>query len=121
MFKIQKINLRNEKQNFLNMLNKPTEEVNKEKINENENGNDFDYYGRFNFDDLEEVEEKEINTNIENIDIENEKINEDSTPDMVENKIYHVDYNKIEDNNNINDEDNNNKNEDNNINNDNNK
>jgi len=34
--------------------------------------------------------------NIEDINEENEKINDDSTPDLMENKIYHVDYNKID-------------------------
>ena len=98
LFKVQKINLRNEKANFLALLNKPTEEVNKEKINDD----DFNYHGRFNIDDLEEVEEYELNNNADNINLENEKINEDSTPNLDENKIYHIDYNKIVENNNNN-------------------
>ena len=112
IFKVEKINLRNEKENFLAMLNKPTEEVNKEKINENENDNDNEnennvYKGRFNIEDLDEIDDEKDkeknnindNNNIEDINEENEKINDDSTPDLIGNKIYHVDYNKIEEKN----------------------
>ena len=113
IFKVEKINLRNEKENFLAMLNKPTEEVNKEKINENENDNDNEnennvYKGRFNIEDLDEIDDEkekeknninDNNNNIEDINEENEKINDDSTPDLIGNKIYHVDYNKIEEKN----------------------
>ena len=106
MFKVEKINLKNEKENFLAMLNKPTDEINQEKNNDNENNNEV-YKGRFNIEDLDEIDdekEKEKNNiedvnNIEDINEENEKINDDSTPDLMENKIYHVDYNKIEEKN----------------------
>ena len=108
IFKVEKINLRNEKENFLAMLNKPTEEINKEKNNENENDNENNVYkGRFNIEDLDENEDEkdreknnnDDNNNIEDINEENEKINDDSTPDIIGNKIYHVDYNKIEEKN----------------------
>ena len=110
LFKVQRINLRKEKENFLAMLNKPTEEINKENNNENETGDNI-YKGRFNIEDLDEPEEEktkekdnninEVNegNNVENINEENDKINDDSTPDLDGNKIYHVDYNKIEDKN----------------------
>ena len=106
MFKVEKINLKNEKENFLAMLNKPTDEINQEKNNDNENNNEV-YKGRFNIEDLDEIDdekEKEKNNiedvnNIEDINEENEKINDDSTPDLMENKIYHVDYNKIDEKN----------------------
>ena len=100
LFKVQKINLRKEKENFLALLNKPTNEINKEKEKMEDNLNpDYieNYIHRFNIDDLEEVEEKELEPNIDNNNSESEKINDDLTPNINENKIYHVEYNKPED------------------------
>ena len=52
------------------MLNKPTEEVNKEKNNEEINYNEDNiYHGRFKIDDLDEEDEKEKEDNINNITI----------------------------------------------------
>ena len=87
-FKENKIDLKKDRDNFLEMLNKPTDEVNKDINNENINDIENDtYHGRFNIDDLEDEDEKEGNEI---------KINEDITPDLNENKIHYVDYNKIE-------------------------
>ena len=108
LFKIEKINLKNEKENFLAMLNKPTDEVITDNNNEDENDDNENnvYKGRFNIEDLDEIDDdknieknnENLNekNNIENINEENEKINDDSTPDLNENKILHLDYNKNE-------------------------
>ena len=109
LFKIEKINLKNEKENFLAMLNKPTDEVIKDNNNnedENDDNENNEYKGRFNIEDLDEIDDdknmgknnENINekNNIENINEENEKINDDSTPDLNENKIHHLDYYKNE-------------------------
>ena len=108
LFKVEKMNLKNAKEDFLASLDKPTEELNKENNNDNDNGNEDNIYkGRFKFEDLDEIDEDKIKdknddnninniNNIEDINDDNNKINDDSTPDELENKIYHVDYDKIE-------------------------
>ena len=112
LFKVEKINLKNEKENFFAMLNKPTDEVIKDN-NENDDNDNNVYKGRFNIEDLDEIDDEtnmqknkkyaDENNKIENINEENEKINEDMTPNENENKIYHLDYNKIEEKNKEND------------------
>ena len=86
LYKIEKINLKKDKENFLAMLNKPTEEINKEKINDDDKDNNNIYQGRFNIDDLDDDEDDK------NKDI----INDDF--DLNDNKIYHVDYNNNDNN-----------------------
>ena len=59
------------------------------------NNADIFYKPRFNINDLNDKyneDEKEKN-DIEKVNLENEKLNEDSTPNQIENKIYQVDYN----------------------------
>ena len=45
------------------MLNKPTEEINKEKINEDDGDNNNIYQGRFNIDDLDDDDDEENEKN----------------------------------------------------------
>ena len=84
LFKIEKINSNkdtdkdkdndNDNDNFLSILNKNQENDN-------------------NIDIIDDDDEKDKNIlNIENIDDEMGKMNEDSIPNQIENKIYHVDY-----------------------------
>ena len=93
LFKVEKINLEKDKDNFLAILNKPTEELMKEKDFNKDNNNikniddDFLYKPRFNINDLDDIEDQKEN-------IEKEQLNEDLTPNQIENKIYHVEYNK---------------------------
>ena len=114
LFKVEKINLEKDKENFLAMLNKPTEEVNKEKNNEEINYNEDNiYHGRFKIDDLDEEDEKEKEDNINNIqefNYESGKLNDDSTPDLDKNQIHHVEYN-LNNNNNLNNDNENKKEE----------
>ena len=90
LYKIEKINLKKDKENFLAMLGKSTEEINNEKINEDDSDNNDVYKGRFNINDLEEDEDEKDKEK------KDEKINEDLIPDLNENKIHHVEYNKNE-------------------------
>ena len=84
----EKIDLKKDRDNFLEMLNKPTSEINKE-INEDENDNENgEYHGRFNIDNLDEEDEKDEN---------DKKINDNKTSDLKENEIYNTDNNKIND------------------------
>ena len=84
----EKMDLKKDRDNFLEMLNKPTSEINKE-IDENENDNEnCEYHGRFNIDNLDEEDEKDENDN---------KINDNKTSDLKENEIYNTDNNKIND------------------------
>ena len=101
LFKVEKINLQKEKDNFLAILNKPTEELMKEKDFNKGNDDDYNnnadtfYKPRFNINDLDDndnEDEKEKN-DFEKINLENEKLNEDSSPNQFKNKIYQVDYN----------------------------
>ena len=101
LFKVEKINLQKEKDNFLAILNKPTEELMKEKDFNKGNDDDYNnnadtfYKPRFNINDLDDndnEDEKEKN-DIEKVNLENEKLNEDSSQNQFKNKIYQVDYN----------------------------
>ena len=102
LFKVEKINLQKEKDNFLAILNKPTEELMKEKdFNKGNDDDDYNnnadtfYKPRFNINDLDDddnEDEKEKN-DIEKVNLENEKLNDDSSPNQFKNKIYQVDYN----------------------------
>ena len=84
----EKIDLKKDRDNFLEMLNKPTSEINKE-INEDENDNENgEYHGRFNIDNIDEEDEKDEN---------DKKINDNKTSDLKENEIYNTDNNKIND------------------------
>ena len=115
LFKVEKININKEKENFLSLLNKPTEEIKKmeENINEdildlNEDINidniDIDDENkdkencRFDIKELEDDYEEQNNIIIddnekEKINNENE-INEDISPSPFENKVYHIEYNR---------------------------
>ena len=113
LFKIEKNNLLDEKDNLLALLNKPIEEVYKYQdnnninnnntmdINDNKNKNNNKVEIKELDDDFEEknniiIDEKEN----ENINNENAKLNEDITPNSLDNKIYHVEYGgKIKDHN----------------------
>ena len=87
--KENKIDLKKDRDNFLEMLNKPTSEINKETDNDENDNENGEYHGRFNIDDLDDEKEKDEDDN---------KINEDKTPDLNENKIYSKNYNEINDN-----------------------
>ena len=92
--KENKLDLKKDRDNFLEMLNKPTSEINKEKDNDENDNENVEYHGRFKIDDLDD-------------EVENDnKINDDNAPDLNENKIYSEDYNKINDNNSDNNKDN---------------
>ena len=112
LFKVEKINLEKDKENFLAILNKPTEEVIKEHNLDNNNNdknknNDGDknvgnstnenpYKMRYNINDLEDNEDEDEK---ENDIIEDDKLNDDDlAPNQIENKIYHVDYIKKSEN-----------------------
>ena len=88
LFKVEKINLHKEKENFLALLNKPTEEVNNEEDNKDvildniENDGDFKegQLGRFKelWDEDEDKEEKkEENNNEKNVDNKEENNKKD--------------------------------------------
>jgi len=109
LFKVEKLNSSNEKEddnNFLAILNKPKDEVNKEKdANNINNDNKMDLYNYlyqpgFDINDLDgnEDEKDKDNLNIDDINGEAGKINDDSIPNQTENKIYHIDYNKNKNN-----------------------
>ena len=87
--KENKIDLKKDRDNFLEMLNKPTSEINKETDNDENDNENGEYHGRFNIDDLDDENEKDEDDN---------KINDDKTPDLNENKIYSKNYNEINDN-----------------------
>ena len=108
LFKVEKINLKNEKENFLALLNKPTEEVNAEEENKDiiidniENDGDFksEQIGRFK-ELWDEEEDKGENNDEEkekgnNINKENSNIGEEKKNDNNSNNI-----NDIEENQNI--------------------
>jgi hypothetical protein len=110
LLEVQKISLENEKHNFLSLLNRPIEEVYKDvddkKIDigidkdkdKDENNKDKKSH-RIEIKDLEDdIEEKE-NANMdekekEKINKENNTINEDISPNTVDNKIYHIEYHR---------------------------
>ena len=104
LFKVEKVSSKKEKENFLDILNKPTDEIIQDKDMNNMNGikgNENDIYDslykqKFNNIDLYDNEDNKIennNLNMENINIETEKINDDSLPNQKD-KIYHVEYNE---------------------------
>ena len=110
LLEVQKISLENEKHNFLSLLNRPIEEVYKDvddkKIDigidkdkdKDENNKDKKSH-RIEIKDLEDdIEEKE-SANMdekekEKINKENNTINEDISPNTVDNKIYHIEYHR---------------------------
>ncbi len=109
LFKVEKLNSNNEKDddnNFLAILNKPKDEVNKEKDANNNNNDDnkldlynYLYQPGFDINDLDDNEDEKDknNLNIDDINGETNQINDDSIPNQIENKIYHIDYNKNRD------------------------
>ena len=102
LLKIEKLLLKNEKDNFLSMLNKPTEDIYKEEEKnkmDNEVDNDDGGENKLDIKELEEDFEEKENVIVdenerEKINNENEILNEDIPPMIFENKIYHIDYNK---------------------------
>ena len=114
LFKVQKISLENEKGNFLSLLNRPIEEVykdiddkkidigidkDKDKDKDKDEDNKDKKNRRIDIKDLEDdIEEKE-NTNMdenekEKINKENNAINEDISPNNVDNQIYYIEYHR---------------------------
>ena len=98
LFKIEKIMLKDDKDNLLSLLNKPIEEVYKEEEEKNKMENDDNKY-KIDIKELEEDFEENENVIIdenerEKINNENKILNEDISPGIFEKKIYHVDYNK---------------------------
>ena len=89
LFKIEKIKLQNDKDNFLAILNKPTEEVNQimDNINNNNNEEDKVQQEYNNEYDIKELENDEVNIN-------EFKINEEIEPNQMHNKIYNTKLNK---------------------------
>ena len=101
LFKVEKINVQKEKK----ISNNQTEKLNKDKNNIDKNNNKFNNDNNSNgaisqphnaINDLENNDDKKEKNmiNIEKDNKENEKLNEDLIPNQIENKIYHVDYNK---------------------------
>ena len=98
LFKVEKVNSQKQKENFLALLNKPTEEVNKNDdnkdliIDNNENDGDLkvENIGRLKEmwneeEDKEEKKEKEDKNEIKNIKEENSNIkNENNKNDLEE-------------------------------------
>ena len=100
----------NDNDNFLSILNKPKEEIVTEDTNENKNNN-YETIDNDNNNDNENINDDNVNIddniNIKDYKVSNndeednvniyeemEKLNEDSLPNQVENKIYHVKYNE---------------------------
>ena len=101
LFKIEKINLQHDKENFLALLNKPTEEVNKIM---NEQNNEIKNENNGNIND-NEIDIKELEFEDDNNDDMNLKVNEDLDPNKImENKIYNINNNKKEEEDNDNTE-----------------
>ena len=102
LFKVEKINVQKEKK----IANNQTEKLNKDKNNTDKNNNKFNNDNNNSngaicqpnnaINDSENNQDKKENNriNIEKDSKENEKLNEDLIPNHIENKIYHVDYNK---------------------------
>ena len=102
LFKVEKINLEKEKENFLTILNRPTEEIiqdqniNNNKDNNSDNDKNVDnvtnviYKQRYNINDLEDNEDEDEKE--KDIIEDDDKLNDDLAPNQMENKIYHVDY-----------------------------
>ena len=107
LFKVEKVNLENERDNFLALLNKPIEEVYKDekKVNTLDiDINDDNNKERVDIKELEDDYEEKNNVLVdesekEKINNENETPNEDISPNTFDNQIYHIEYNrKIDDN-----------------------
>ena len=103
LFKMEKNSLLDDKDNFLALLNKPIDEVYKDqdnKINNNNIDNTNDNKKDHPKIDIKELEEDlEENNNInadenEKINKENAILNEDITPNSLDNKIYHIEYHR---------------------------
>jgi hypothetical protein len=88
LFKVEKINSNKDKDNFFSILNKPRDEINQ---GNNSNNNNYNKENENIIND----DKKDNILNMENINDEMGKMNEDSVPNQIENKIYHVDYNEI--------------------------
>ena len=88
LFKVEKINSNKDKDNFFSILNKPKDEINQ---GNNSNNNNYNKENENIIND----DKKDNILNMENINDEMGKMNEDSVPNQIENKIYHVDYNEI--------------------------
>jgi hypothetical protein len=89
LFKIEKIKLQNDNDNnnFLSILNKPTEEVNQIMDNIDNNEEDKVQQEDNNECDIKELENDEVNIN-------DFKINEEIEPNQMHNKIYNTKINK---------------------------
>ena len=89
LFKIEKIKLQNDNgnNNFLSILNKPTEEVNQIVGNIDNNEEDKVQQEDNNECDIKELENDEVNIN-------DFKINEEIEPNQMHNKIYNTKINK---------------------------
>jgi hypothetical protein len=89
LFKIEKIKLQNDNDNnnFLSILNKPTEEVNQIMDNIDNNEEDKVQQEDNNECDIKELENDEVNIN-------EFKINEEIEPNQMHNKIYNTKLNK---------------------------
>ena len=107
LFKVEKVNLENERDNFLALLNKPIEEVYKDEKKFNTldiDINDDNNKERVDIKELEDDYEEKNNVLVdesekEKINNENETPNEDISPNTFDNQIYHIEYNrKIDDN-----------------------
>ena len=87
LFKIEKIKLQNDNNNFLSILNKPTEEVNQIMDNSDNNEEDKVQQEDNNVCDIKELENDEVNIN-------DFKINEEIEPNQMHNKIYNTKINR---------------------------
>ena len=111
LFKIEKIKIENDKNNFLSILNKPTEEVNKIMDNfENIDEDKVQQEGNNDECDIKELENDEENIN-------NWKLNDEIEPNKMQNKIYNTKIYSKEENDDNNKNEINSNNEDNNENN----
>ena len=87
LFKIEKIKLQNDNNNFLSILNKPTEEVNQIMDNSDNNEEDKVQQEDNNVCDIKELENDEVNIN-------DFKINKEIEPNQMHNKIYNTKINR---------------------------
>ena len=105
LFKIEKVNPENENDNFLSLLNKPIEEVYKD-IDDKKIGLNVDKAKeslnknyRIQIKELEDDNEEKDNVVIdenerEKINNENNALNEDISPNSIDNQIYHFEYHR---------------------------
>ena len=99
LFKVEKVNLENEKNNFFSLLNKPIEEIYKNENNKMDIGYDKKNKDshRIDINGLEEDIEEKVNIIVDDNEKEkiydaNEILNEDLLPYSLENKLYQIDY-----------------------------